>query len=580
VSAKENFRPGAQRRSDERLLICSLHSYVIANVNGQLERAFKQLATLHTKFSFSFAIAAGNLFSEDEDDEALTALLEGRISVPVDTYFTVGTRPLPARVVERILGDEEICENLHYLGKRSVTKTTDGLRIVTLGGLLDMEIVGGQSKEQHLPFHTADDARALKGANSADILLTSVWPTGVAKGSKIALSPEQQASIAYSEDAAELCTALKPRYYFTASLADFAYEREPFAYPNAEGGMSEQVTRFISLAPYRNPAKAKSSYAFHLPRSAAATAVPADLTMSPFALNKPRKRKNDDANGYSRFGSADDHRHHHKRRGERRVAGPEECFFCIARPEFTDYMVAALGDETYLSSAKGPLPKSSQWTKNGIQGPTHMLMAPIEHAPTVSKAALGERAEPVFKEMTRIREALQTMVISRSKCKLGGVTWEINRDGSIHAHWQFMPAPADMILKGLVEAAFKVEAENQGFPKLETRDFGLADEVGGSFVRIWLSAGRERSEEVTGSIEGEADQEDKAFSKSLVMRFDDTKRRFDLQFVRRVMAKLLRLEDRLIWRDVAQTEEEEKTDIAAFRKAFSDWDFTGTIAAE
>ena len=57
------------------------------------------------------------------------------------------------------------------------------------------------------------------------------------------------------------------------------------------------------------------------------------------------------------------------------------------------------------------------------------------------------------------------------------------------------------------------------------------------------------------------------------MRFGDDVR-FDLQYPRKVMAKLLGLEKRTIWQDVVQPEEEERANVAAFREAFKDWDFT------
>jgi hypothetical protein len=57
------------------------------------------------------------------------------------------------------------------------------------------------------------------------------------------------------------------------------------------------------------------------------------------------------------------------------------------------------------------------------------------------------------------------------------------------------------------------------------------------------------------------------------MPFDDNLR-FSLQFGRTVLAKLLGLEKRIQWRDCSQTEEEEKTDIAAFKATFKDFDFT------
>jgi hypothetical protein len=57
------------------------------------------------------------------------------------------------------------------------------------------------------------------------------------------------------------------------------------------------------------------------------------------------------------------------------------------------------------------------------------------------------------------------------------------------------------------------------------------------------------------------------------MAFDDSLR-FSLQFGRIVLAKLLQLEKRIQWRDCAQSEEEEKKDIEAFKAAFKGVDFT------
>jgi hypothetical protein len=79
-------------------------------VNGQFQTLFTKLTTLHGKNSFSFAIIAGNLFANDDD--AVSDLLAERISVPLPTYFTVGSNPLPQRVVDKLLKDEDV--SLHF----------------------------------------------------------------------------------------------------------------------------------------------------------------------------------------------------------------------------------------------------------------------------------------------------------------------------------------------------------------------------------------------------------------------------------------------------------------------------------
>ncbi|KAL2757361.1 hypothetical protein ACRALDRAFT_2057153 [Sodiomyces alcalophilus JCM 7366] len=558
---------------------------VFGSVNGALQSAFTKAATLHSKNKFDFAIITGNLFAEN-DDETAASLLDGDIKVPLPTYFTVGTRSLPARVIAKIEAEEEICENLHFLGKRSVTKITEGVRIVALGGLLDREIMGGTSKEQYLPYHTVHDAKALKGASKADILLTIIWPAGVWAGSKVAITPENQALLASTQEVAELCDAIRPRYHFSMSPADFFYEREPFVHPPKEGSSvdsSISFTRFISMAPYGNPSKAKAMYAFTLPLQDTAIEAPLGSTPSPFTPRAPKRRTADDE-GYNRFSSGHDQgRHHHGgRRGKRRQRspppGPDRCFFCLSNPNLSLHMVCTVAEDSYLATAKGPLATPTTFSDHGIHFPGHLIITPLAHTPTIANSHGVESYTPddarrTHAEMTRFRESLQAMVAAKSNHKLGAVTWEISRARNIHCHWQFHPLPADLIHKGLAAAGFKVEAENLKYPPFQERELSFENQLHrqgdgdgdgiGDYFRVWLWADN---------------GEDRIKGSSLVMplpRHDAADApRFDLQYPRRVVAKLLGLENRLVWQDCAQSEEEENKDVAAFREAFRDWDFT------
>jgi hypothetical protein len=100
--------PGFIQGTRERRL--TAHSIVLGDVNGQLQPVFKKISTLHEKNKFSLAIVAGNLFSEDND--SVSDLLAGNISIPLPTYFTVGTNPLPQRIIDKIEKDEEVSVNL------------------------------------------------------------------------------------------------------------------------------------------------------------------------------------------------------------------------------------------------------------------------------------------------------------------------------------------------------------------------------------------------------------------------------------------------------------------------------------
>ncbi|KHN99979.1 CwfJ domain protein [Metarhizium album ARSEF 1941] len=535
---------------------------MLGSLNGQLEPALNKLATVHAKNDFSLAILTGDVFTPETEEKTISALLDGSLAVPLPTYFTIGTHSLPERLATRVEAGEEICHNLHFLGKRSITKTSDGLRIVTLGGLLDTKVVGGQSREQHLPFHTDDDAKGLKGANTADVLLTSIWPANVWSGSKAVLKQSHQASVQSSQAIAELCAALKPRYHISASPAAFFYEREPFVHQSSSETEPPSVTRFISMAPFGNEAKAKAMYAFSLNKSD--TAIPRGATASPFTPQRKRPR-DDDGAGYSRFAAHDDYRRgrYNKRRRESPPPGPDKCYFCLSNPNASAHMCCSIGDESYITTAKGPLPTSATFADAGLNFPGHLIIIPLPHAPTIP--SMGPTTDPTsdavkaYNEMTRFRESIQAMISAKSSNKLGVVTWEISRDRNIHLIWQLMPIPAEMIRDDIAEAAFRVEAENQNYPSFVTRGLALEElPTFGDYFRVWLWAD---------------DGEDRIKGKSLVMPLSSDIR-FDLQFGRRVIAKLLGLEKRFIWQDCQQTVEQETADVEAFRGAFKEWDFT------
>ncbi|EPE06358.1 cwfj domain-containing protein [Ophiostoma piceae UAMH 11346] len=582
---------------------------VLGHVNGKFTAAFKKLAGLHAKNQFAFCIATGNLFNEADDDE-LDALLAGSIEVPVTTYFTVGTRPFPPRIAKLLEktadaedgGNDEVCPNLHYLGKRSVTKTASGLRIVALGGLLvddsadsgaDGVVRAGPTTDACLPFHSVADEASLRGAHGADILLTAIWPRGITRGSSslaTGIKSEDaqkniETSVPLSDGIADLVAALRPRYHLTASpdLDDgqtFFYEREGFFHPerpDSTHSLAIDVTRFLSLASWGNAAKAKSLYAFAL-TGELPTMVPAGCTPSPFLGRGKgqKKRKPEGEQQFSRF-SQDDRGHRNDRsgRGKRRrnaspPPGPERCFFCLSNPNLPTHMVACIGDDAYIASAKGPLPESTTFAEQGLKDPKtdtsfpgHLIIVPLSHAPTIAAAGVEDPAvaTKTYAEMTRFREALQGMVSGVTQRKLGAITWEISRQRNVHVHWQFVPVPAALATGGLVEAAFRVEAANMKLPALEE---STIDSVEGDYFRVWI----------WGETPDTDGQDGKIVGKTLVMRLDEGMR-FDLQYGRKVVAKLLGLEaTRTVWQECAQTEAEETADVTAFRGAFAPWDFT------
>ena len=556
------------------------------NISGRIERLFEKISKLHAKTSFSLALIVGDLFSDPsntspEDSEDLDALLKGQIDVPLPTYFTLGKRSLPQQVVDKIeLSDNELCPNLYFLGKRSTTKTSEGLRIISLGGSLDPEVTVGLSKDKYLPFHTEGDAKALHGANSADILVTTSWPKLVRARSNIKL-PEGTTEPSQEQCIADLCSALKPRYHF--SISDhFFYEREPFFHLNPDGQPdTSSITRFISLAAYDNSAKAKWLYAFNIdPDAAPPVTMPSGTTATPFANSKKRQRLPDQEVSYSRFNQDKNHHDHHhqplKRSRKAPPPGPRECFFCLSNENIATHLITSIANECYLTTAKGPLTTAT--THASLAFPAHMLIIPFSHSPLLSSIVPPETRASTYNEMQRYRQALHSLLNSSDNGSLGAVTWEVSRAEGIHIHWQFLPVSSDLVKKGLVEAAFKVEAENEKYPFFKEKEIGDGADESGDYFRVWIWRPAESTPESNiAAQDGDGDDEDevKGVEKSMMLPHSENLR-FDLQFGRRVMAKLLGLEGRMHWKDCTQSDEEEKKDAEAFKATFKEFDFSLT----
>jgi diadenosine tetraphosphate (Ap4A) HIT family hydrolase len=533
-------------------------------VNGQYPAVFQKLASLHAKQNFAFAIVVGNLFADpstatEEDESNLQSLISGKITVPFTTYFALGCNPFPPQIIEKLeSSDGEVCEHLFFLGKRTTMKTTEGIRIVALGGRLDPNIIVGASKDKYPPFYGESDAKMLKGANTADILITNQWPAGIRKRSKVEFSPDVQPS--EQDCLADLCATLKPRYHFSTSKNTF-YEREPFFHtPSEETDGLYRITRFISLAAYGNPNKQKWIYAFSLdPTASDPVSVSAGTTASPFSLTSqkrpaPQQQSSglvyEDSTRRGRSGRPN------KRRRGNEPKGPlsaSECFFCLSNENVATHLVTSIGESSYLTTAKGPLSMSSTFPKLGF--PCHMLIIPLTHQPTLASMEEEDR-KATYAEMQRYRAAMNKMLKNVADEDYGSVTWEVSKSSLPHTHWQYLPVTTTLIRKGLVEAAFKALAENLHWPSFAKEDVGDGFEENSDFFRVLIWDPKDPEEVKT----------------SLVLRFDESIR-FHNQFGREVLAKLLRLDERLDWHDCGQTQGEEEEDVANFKKAFKEFDF-------
>lgn len=525
---------------------------------------FTRLAKLHAKQNFALAIILGDLFGDNSHESQLDevlALVSGHIAVPLPTYFTVGSHALPARVIEKLEADDEVCPNLYFLGKRGTLKTSEGIRIVALGGNLGS--TAEKAPESCPPKYSAQyhesDARALFGARYADILITHQWPRGIRNGSKVSIPDNVQAPDGMP-CVAELCSTLKPRYHFS-SETPFFYEREPFFHlPTEETPDSKHITRFINLAPYSKISKEKWLYAFVLdPKAPLPTTLPDGTTGTPLA--SVAKKRPTGSEGFSRFARDDSYQGRSTKRPRKLPPRPQECFFCLSNPNIATHLITSIGTESYMTTAKGPLSLPSTFPALGFPG--HMLIIPFSHAPTFESIPDQESRQATIEEMNKYRHALSHMIQDRSHGELGAVTWEVSRWNGVHIHWQFLPVPSLLVKRGLVEAAFIVEAENLKYPKFDRKPTEHVGAEQGDYFRVLIWS----------PLDGDSDGKERPETSTLILALSPDFR-FDIQFGRRVMAKLLQLEDRMSWKDGVQTEEEEKNDAEAFKKAFEKFDFS------
>lgn len=199
----------------------------------------------------------------------------------------------------------EVCENLFFLGKKTVLNTSEGVRIVALGGRLDNNIQTGAKAEAgeaaDLPYYSLQDAKTLKGCNSADLLLTYDWPADVERGSAVPLPAGSCGGGGSSPSIAELAMMIRPRYHFAAAGAAF-WEREPYrnVVRDSDAKGEVRVTRFLGVGDWGNEVKAKSLYAFSITPQETNVVVPPNATPSPYR-EKAKKRAAGQADGGGSF---------------------------------------------------------------------------------------------------------------------------------------------------------------------------------------------------------------------------------------------------------------------------------------
>ncbi|KAF7722896.1 hypothetical protein EC973_002616 [Apophysomyces ossiformis] len=521
-------------------------------------------------------LCTGDFFAENTNEDDIKDLIDGKIEVPLTTYFMVGSNPLPDSVQSHIKStDGELCSNLHFLGKQGVLTTAEGLTVAFVSGVYD------ETGSKPNGYQSSDMAKLkstrfpITSPPGVDILLSHEWPQAIEVGS--AITPANSLSTV-AKPIAELAAALKPRYHFAASEAVF-YEREPYLNMTGFGSnddeqAAEHVSRFIGLGDVLNGEKHRWFYAFRLePLSKVSLdslqAKPRNVTECPFQgllIGSGQKRPHPGDSDVGSYFWGTEHReakrsavsqathslpenyvcricntpgHHIKdcpqggNRRERGTRAPPPGY--VAK-----HLIVSIGTLVYATLARGPVVSSSD---SKVPGGGHILLIPIPHYPTFRKIPMESQIE-VIAEMEKYKSALRHMYASYGQDM---VVFEVSREslhGMSHAHIQVVPIPKDKA--DLIETVAREEAERHGMTFIDR----VPDSPEVAYFKLELPNG-----------------------KSLV-HIIQPRERFNLQFGRLLVTKVLGQPEREDWKACAQSEDEERKDAKAFVAAFKPFDFS------
>ena len=195
---------------------------VFGSVDGKFSKFFKKVSNLNKKNGpFEMVICTGNFFSADckKDWDAFRKKKE-RIDVPIyilgpcdenlEQFY--GTK-------EDIEDGVELLDNVLYLGRKGIFKTTSGFVISYLSGC---GTKGPHAVKKTHVDSLLEQVRKDDKFCGVDFLLTSAWPRDVTKHTKSDVTlPQSSAFVSL------VSSVLKPRYHLSHS-DDVFYERPPY----------------------------------------------------------------------------------------------------------------------------------------------------------------------------------------------------------------------------------------------------------------------------------------------------------------------------------------------------------------
>ncbi|ODV77389.1 uncharacterized protein CANTADRAFT_55610 [Suhomyces tanzawaensis NRRL Y-17324] len=434
------------------------------------------------------------------------------------TYFTQGAEEFAVEVTNGIsssTGDSDLIDilpNLTVLKSLvNVLKVKSGTKIMIVSGASEIE-------------ENQREALRLANISQVDILITYNWPQALAK--------QEQLSLVGNNFIDELVKQVKPKYHFCVG-----HEYGKFFENQAFKWESGEVTRFISLG--QEGSGEKWFYGFNSGGDPDET----KLGENPFTRVSVKPKRNiDEVNENLESVS------------KRPKVTPESCFFCLSNPKAETHMIVSIGNNVYLTIAKGPLTRSN----GDLSFSGHAIIIPIEHIPTLRSNSTNVISSPVFQEVLQYQKSLVKAFHTKAP-NYRLVFYEVCRGTNVHQNTQVVPIPEHLVGKLKEDIVDRAIINNEKFQRNHPLEFKVYNEDDPEYIRIINTA-----DYISLVIYESSD------SKVIYLsELTDELRPVDFQFPRRALASALNTPKRIYWEKCQQSRTRETRECDEF-KAFLD----------
>jgi len=300
--------------------------------------------------------------------------------VPIVTYILGTSITARTRFFKDPAGYDLVQDKLIYLGSKGLFTIRQGLTIVYVSGVEEIEDKRrtNVASSEPVTFNLAE-IQNLEGifekkkndeTECVDILLTNQWPKYIEKQSGHVLDNSENSIKFGSELISYLAVKLQPRYHFSA-LKNIFFERLPYRNHEMLVDRATNLTRFLGLAKVNKSNKPKYLYAFNIIPASKMTskelaAQTATCTDSPYRANiiiskDNMKRKNGedfdedgpeggffyDADHIKKMNAINEKAINLKKKRieDREMRKDEPCWFCLGGTKVERHFIVSVGEK-------------------------------------------------------------------------------------------------------------------------------------------------------------------------------------------------------------------------------------------